>query len=116
MKSLTNEEMNIAICEWLGWTPHSIRAENSMWFRPNEKHRLLERTKQLPDHITGPEALGNMHEAEERLAWDQLMKYADLLCDECSSDTNPDMVAIIHLTAEKRALAFLRVVKPEIFK
>jgi hypothetical protein len=107
MKDLTDEQLNIAICEWRRWKIH----EDGYGFAPNMPAFCM----LLPSHITGIEALGNMHEAEKRLTREQLMRYTDTLCDECGSDRDPDIAMLICLTARQRAIALLRVVKPEVF-
>jgi len=53
---MTDQEQLIAVAEVLGYTPHSVRAHNSMWFRPGEKNRLLERTVRLGNWLTSLDA------------------------------------------------------------
>jgi hypothetical protein len=47
---MTPHEMRIAAAESAGWTPHSVRDVKSMWYRPGEKFKRLERTARIPEY------------------------------------------------------------------
>lgn len=112
MKELTDEQLNIAICEWRGWKSVVFNAPTGKFWgkAPNGKYALTE----PPSHILGLEALGNMHEAEKGLTKEQkylVGKYCDQLEKECGSRE-----LAYFATARQRAIALLRVVKPEAFQ
>lgn len=134
--------VNVAICEARGWRPcepPSLAATERLtyggkwWRHPIEK--TISGLSNLPSHVLGLEALGNMNEAEEELEretghlsrrclireyWLQLMQ-----------DLNPGVVLwdngtflgswsnaieVGHASSRQRAIAWLRVKKPEMFK
>lgn len=110
---LTDEQLNIAICEWRGWE----KASSGGWIAPATRHGA---TSKLPSHITGIEALGNMREAEKGLTENQKQDYANQIATELKAERvlwkEVDDFAILSATARQRAIALLRVVKPEVFE
>lgn len=48
LQAMSEGEQRMELAELLGYTPHSNRHQHALWFRPNEAHRLLERTTGLP--------------------------------------------------------------------
>lgn len=112
--NLTEEQLNIAICEWRGWKPRlsNLPVERNLWLSPDGTHERV--AFGLPSHIIGIEALGNMHAAEKWLTKEQkylVGGYCDLLEKECGSRE-----LAYFATARQRLIALLRVVKPEVFK
>lgn len=69
------QAQRIALAEWEGWTPHSVRDANSMWFSPGEKHRLLERTKWIPTYSS----LDDMRPLRLKLKQDEKVKFLNIL-------------------------------------
>jgi hypothetical protein len=122
--NLTDEQLNIAICEWRGWTDIG---SNGFGFAPTPLLKYgVAHKQQLPSHITGVEALGNMHEAEKGLeSVDALESRREFISHLMRLvGVSPDMegkwsfvqdFALTHSTARQRAVALLRVVKPELF-
>lgn len=126
MKNLTDKQLNIAICEWRGWKyeKHEVNLGDIVdsiewelgWVPPEG---VTQNPKQiLPSHVTGIEALGNMHEAEKRMTDGQRFEFYRHLLSECDADASNghDVKNAIHATARQRAIALLRVVKPELFQ
>lgn len=112
----SDEELNIAICEWRGWRDCHYSLASVIDDDPFSSRKFIGippsgvTHKKLPSHITGIEALGNMHEAEKGLNPEQLNQYRHSLSDVCGGYT-----VAVSATARQRAIALLRVVKPEIF-
>lgn len=113
MKTPTDEEMNVAICEWLGWEvlKEGYGAFEWGWFNEASHNP----PKCLPNHVTGIEALGHLHEAEKRLRTpmgdesdrmveDRMHRYAELLN------------YAIDATSRQRAEALCRIIKPSLFE
>lgn len=125
----TDDELNIDICKWIGW---SYDASTDFWrkSKPDGHDFLIHGDKgkptYLPDHIDGIKALGNMHAAEENLTPDQQADYSWYLnslhptatLDACQDDKSWRWEAfkLIHATARQRAIALLMVVRPEVFQ
>lgn len=102
--NLTDEQLNIAICEWRGICPEG-------WFGV-----IGPDGEDLPSHITGIEALGNMHEAEKGLDERQYIQWAIHLNQLWLDDNHGSrIVRSASATARQRAIALLRVVKPGVF-
>lgn len=113
MKTPTDEEMNVAICEWLGWEvlKEGYGAFEWGWFNEASHNP----PKFLPNHVAGIEALGHLHEAEKRLRTakgnesdrtveDRMHQYAELLN------------YAIDATSQQRAEALCRIIKPSLFE
>lgn len=113
-KELTNEELNIAICEWRGWRQTRI----TYWMNPNDYSDIR---SELPSHILGIEALGNMHEAEKELRGSDEQFYNNLTYHEryhhylAYLNETPYSSGGKTATSQQRAIALTRVVKPELF-
>lgn len=94
MKELTDEELNIAVGKFTG--------------------------NPFKNYTVGIEALGNMHEAEKGLTPEQAQKYFLFVRAGVGIPPEGEEVTIrnfyIHATARQRAIALLRVVKPEVFQ
>lgn len=116
--TLTDEQLNLAICEWRGWEFQSNDPQPNESVRPPSGP--LVRYSSVPSHIIGIEALGNMHEVIMSLN----NNMRDLVNDQLVEDTGAgvdstelsDLDAAINATARQRAIALLHVVKPELFQ
>lgn len=82
-KELSDEQLNEEICKWTG---------------------------KRKNYINGPEALGNMNDAEKELTDEQARAYVMLL-DKQHYGT----LGAVFSTARQRGVALIHVVKPEIF-
>lgn len=100
-----NDKLNVAICEWRGWTQYETNAPRRQWHL--DGYWLFE--EQLPSHILGIKALGNCHEAEKRLTTLQRSHYHGKLWKILDED-------LIFAPALHRVIAMLLVVKPELFQ
>lgn len=125
MNDLTDEQLNIAICEARGWK----KVMHDCWEKNGSYAGTCGRSDyaQLPSHITGIEALGHMAEAEkalDSLSMDERSKWLDYLAMECEWPNTKNAADLrfethylsVRATARQRAIAFLRVVKPELFQ
>jgi len=117
MKTPTDEEMNVAICEWLGWEvlKEGYGAFEWGWFNEASHNP----PKCLPNHVTGIEALAHLHEAEKRLKAEEGedIKYRELLIEVMSSkDGCYPEPWIWHATSRQRAKALCRIIKPSLFE
>lgn len=116
---MTDEQLNIAICEWRGY----YQINPPFGWLPPDSIGDLPIMVHLPSHITGIEALGNMHEAEKGLIAQQLHEFNCALDrvitqDDKDAHWSPSRTPESykwHATAHQRAIALLRVVKPELF-
>lgn len=121
MKTYTDEELNIAVCETLGWKHCDKCNPWCGWWMPPGTDCWRNSTK-LPNHITGIEALGRMHEVVARLFARDKNRYAKMLRSVfCSKGIDMDETvtitrALMEATARQRAIAYLRVVRPEMWK
>lgn len=105
---MTDEEMNIAICELRGWL-RMMRNGKEVYYDPEGGHVL---PHELPNHINGIKALGHMHAAEE------ILLNADHLLNTYTRELARSMIdsndgselgqRIWHATAKQRAEALLR--------
>lgn len=117
----TPEQMNIALCEIAGWTFHpsvdvNNKATHECW--THEVHDISY-SDYPEDYLTGPEALGNLHELWKTLTRDQHGHFRTQLQfivfhDGCTDD-NPHR-SVSNATAPQRAEALFRVLRPEIFE
>lgn len=118
-----DEQLNLALCEWLGWAPWS--AENvgaaarlfngDVWYRlPHED--TIATPAQIPNHISAPESLGLVHEVETTLTTKQQLFYQGNLSIVSGNSKTPGQWYNIHATARQRVIAILQTVKPEIFE
>lgn len=126
MKELTDDEINEEICKWLGWKREHL-ASNTNWFPPKENwpnYNPVMREGEIdvngpPNHLIGPEALGHIHEAEKRLTDDEYGSFATTLLKSAQEEgkTNAERGRLtLSAGARQRAIALLRVVKPELFQ
>lgn len=115
MKTPTPTELNVAICELQGWEKQAV--EQIWWSRELSKYATL---NELPNHITGASARGNLNEAILRLDKNQRI---DFICNLASirKVRYPVFVAEIftlcfEATNTELATALVRVIKPEMFQ
>jgi hypothetical protein len=128
-----NPELNIAICEWLGWKKvtlpnsryqcgsHGCKNDTHIrWVHEDDRYSpiLHEGQSNLPDHILGLTALGNMALAEERLTEDQRHPFIwnlSFLVGCIHADPDKNSWLKLHASALHRCIALLQTVKPEMF-
>jgi len=115
-------ELNLALCEWLGWKPHSEL--DNRWCAPHQTTApLVVDLIPLPNHITAAESLGRVHEVEKKLQ-NQELAYQDNLAGivDAGDESTYWWEAchyrhrLITATARQRVIALLQTVKPEIFE
>lgn len=90
--NLTDEQLNIEICKWRGW-------------------KFESRTSHITD-------LNAMHEAEKGLTVSQAESFGMFLEEQLNENCGHECAAQCydwHATSRQRAIALLRVVKPELF-
>jgi len=129
MKQLTDEQLNIAICELLGWTV-AIDQSHPYWKNRGWKMRGVFDEPvwtTLPDYISD---LNAMHAAEKanglhnrandkssRFSWMLAHPDEEFRWEELGKPQHLDDVCrASRATARQRAIAFLQVVKPELFQ
>jgi hypothetical protein len=105
---MTDEQMNIAICELRGWR---YNTSNGYWYlNASERFQISQAVcapNELPNHINGIEALGHMHEAEKVLDEEDLGgRYDEMLADVMQC--NVGATCMVRATARQRAEAMLR--------
>lgn len=117
-----DEQLNLALCEWLGWTfhppttdPHTIEYKiqaSACWIPPGANFWQI---TTLPNHITAPESLGLVHEVEKQLTDMQHGHFRNCL-GEVVGDVALFSRKFTSATARQRVIAILQTVKPEIFE
>lgn len=110
-------ELNIALCKWLGWKPHSELDYG--WCAPHQTTApLVADMLPLPDYINSLESLGLIHEAEKQLTGKQQVSYVFHLNEGWSlgSVEPAEVFALIHTTARQRVIALLKIFQPELFE
>lgn len=116
-----DHELNLALCEWLGWTRIRMASTPNERFLVGVPKGLIANEERIPNHITAPESLGLVHEVEKTLqrlddATTQLRptwsKYVATLYKMCDSNKG----SLTHATARQRVIAILLTTKPEIFE
>lgn len=128
MSTPTDEELNVTICEWAGFTIREVcrNPNRIVWdvLAPDGSRRgdfggpldwvpsLTDAIIYLPNHITGREALYWCHEAEKKLDDSQIDRYKNHLCVLI---THPEERISQCATPRTRALALCHVIKPELF-
>jgi len=96
---MTHIELNIKICEARGWT---ITPCGRLWTQdPAGLRGPFRLVDELPNHITGIEALGHMHKAEKLLTDEQHSEYRGRLVEVCDS-----LADALCASALQRAVAF----------
>jgi hypothetical protein len=114
VKEPTKEQLRVAIAEAMGYTkPEFQPFKEVQWFSPKGMSTLF---SQLPNY---PESLDDMHEAEKVLTDTQLENYGYWLMVLVSPNTGygtKETAIYAHATAHQRAVAFCRVVRPDLFE
>lgn len=103
-------EINLKICEWLGWTILEPEVHPAITYNWSYPPGVISGDRSiLPSHVTGPEALGNLHEVEKRLTEEQREKYVRMLVFLQKKGDLP----IFMSAALQRATALVKVIAPE---
>lgn len=98
---MSPDQINAAIAKAVGYAPHSLEHAKALWFRPSEKHRLLERTVRIPLFASSLDAMAS---AEATLTESEMLIYVETLVFMVSEGQ-----WTVCATAPQRAEAFLRV-------
>lgn len=101
MAQMTQQEMHIALCEWMGWKNLGYG-----WESPKGSIGFAKTCHDLP-----PLTLDWLHECEMKLDTCQFIDYCILLKEAVHGDH-----AAIHATKEQRLEALCRTLFPERFK
>lgn len=107
---MTKEEQRIAIAETQGWRKvYKGPERDNRWLQPDGKHYAT--TDEIPNYLSD---LNAMHEAEERLNFEQCGIYSLELNEKLKQDAKRPKLKVgefrWHATAAQRAEAFLRTV------
>ena len=112
--NLTDEELNLAICEWIGWTyspyapPEMKAVATACWFPPGYTGH---REQQLPNYLSDDSPRRLLNEAEARLSDTEYLAFNARLNGAAERFRN-----YVSANARQRVIAILQTVKPEIFK
>jgi hypothetical protein len=103
IEPMTDEQINIAIAEWLGYKFVSLCNATT----PAEflEGTLNGESQKVPNYVND---LNAMHSAEDTLTPDQLTEYCNRLSAPVSAVGIPHKSKAIRATARQRAEAFLR--------
>ena len=114
--NLTDQELNLAMCEWMGWE----KAETGLWYlfgAVSDDGLPGHYDTELPDYLSDESPRRLINEAEARLTEDE----KDAFCDRLERDLidagmHQRKFKMISATARQRVIAILQTVKPEIFQ
>lgn len=117
MKTPTDEQLNLAMCEWMGWTPQPDGPKDILrkWFPPG-----LQNTNDaadlayLPNYLSDDSPRQMINEAEEKLDSQQKITYTNHLMR--SIYVIGYRWILVSATARQRVIAILKTVKPELFQ
>lgn len=119
--NLTDEQLNVSICEWMGWklaTDISVKeGEPNPW-----KHPHCARWESSPPNFLSDDSPRRLlNEAEARLTHGQQGSYMAKLYNQTTAheqgiSPNQHWFACANASARQRAIAILKTVKPEIFQ
>lgn len=90
----------IAVATLLGWTPLATALAGGMWFAPDEKHKLLERSHRLPLFFTDANAAIGITDHMAKRGWRCKLNRGTGNGWECvffkaaTKDTHPDNLRI----------------------
>lgn len=113
----TPEQLNVVLCEWLGWT----EIFNGSGYHPEQSAKLAELHNggkwhsPLPNHLSPTLGLSLLHEAEKRLTREQVTQYVTELRG-FQAPENWEGCWGISADCLTRLTALVRVVKPEVFQ
>ncbi len=118
---MTPEEMRVAVAEACGWTDvgHGVGPNRNLWLGNKPIAGGLLCDQHVPNY---PEDLNACHEMEKVLKGHQVNDYTHRLIAVTQASGVADGVpwlntyALYHSTPAQRCEAFLRTVKPELFK
>ncbi len=111
---MTDEELNIAICEARGWVFDHSGCNHTLYTLPGSCVWIVwDDDNPIPDHINGIEALGHMHEAEKLLKNGPIGTHSEmstyrLMIYRSLEEAGQDPVQWGHATARQRAIAFVK--------
>lgn len=113
MSRPTDEQLNLAILEWMGWYDYIDADIKTRW-----KNRCSdEDVGSKPDYISDDSPRRLLNDAEAKLnrehgpmAW---LDYTDILRKACGIE---QACASVSASARQRVIAILQVVKPDMFK
>lgn len=111
-----DEQLNLALCEWLGWRSDGVWG--NFWTSPSGNEHHEESGFKLPSHINTPESLGLVHEVEKKLSSKQHSTYLNQLQENCMDEWWAERhytITTACATARQRVIAILQTVKPEVF-
>lgn len=130
MNELTDEQINVAVAEWCGWTfpnpdqgkemnlgqkgpPPNLTPVMTMWGTPPKRWGWAATNLTVPAYATSLDAVAL---AEARLNREQRAAYAETLTYAIRDQETPgfyhERFVLLTLPARQRCLALLRVVRP----
>ena len=111
---MTNEKINRAIAEHLGWTqvrvipPHPRRKSEGSTIAGNPPATSKDRSILVPNYA---EDLNAIHKALQSLTEVELFRYADEVCDlTCDSNHDTDIQTMLMLSAKELAECYVRAI------
>lgn len=125
---LSDEQLNIELCQWLGWEQcgPTICPPLCTGYPPGARGRN-ESVKALPSHPTDLNAMAIAEQKLENWQWSEYtMALRRVIQSECNKPEcyapgteRSQLIAdfwFYHASARQRLIAMLRVVKPELFQ
>ena len=118
MKTPTDQQLNIAMCKWMGWQKETDSHEVVMWRDPSG--RLHDRHIPPVNYLSDDSPRRLLNEAEAKLGdVDQWHYQCDLFLIICGRKegkfTHKECFAVRSANARQRVIGILRVVQPELF-
>lgn len=126
MKTPTDEHLNLAMCEWMGWTfDPSCGPLGAPWRKPNtpawDGDSWSGRAEALPNYLSDDSPRRLLNEAEARLTDVQFIRFAATLnglwlADNPQPANKMGLLRTVSATARQRTIAILQTIKPELFQ
>lgn len=137
MKTPTDTELNLAMCEWMGWKREWNDAIGWIVYEPDGRHNYCDpdpkaewEIHRLPNYLSDDSPRRLLNEAEAKLTgasrWEFILR---LICQQEGSNISvhdwqqlkhaqfkaPGVFPAVFTTARHRVIALLQTVKPEMF-
>ena len=116
--NLTDEQLNVSICEWMGWTNIGRHFEPSGLVSgtpPNPHH--AKHLELIPNYLSDDSPRRLLNEAEARLTEQQFEDYYEAV-ESMTPVGRPQHKrrAFLSASARQRTIAILKTVNPEMFQ
>ena len=104
-----DDQLNLAMCKWMGWKREYERQySRSVWVSPSGSAYPFD--EQLPNYLSDHSPRHLLNDAEARLTDDQKTEYRSRLFNDSECE------APVFANAKRRVINLLKVVEPSLFQ